>query len=75
MKTTIKKVFEEDDSPSSYIRRLGNGRAQVLVNAGEWAYASKSLWKEKIRDVVKKEEKEEKVEKSKKKKKGNKKSE
>ena len=72
MKTTIKKVFEEDDSPSSYIRRLGNGRAQVLVDAGEWAYASKSLWKEKIRDVVKKEEK---VEKSKKKKKGDKKSE
>ena len=72
MKTTIKKVFEEDDSPSSYIRRLGNGRAQVLVDAGEWAYASKSLWKEKIRDVVKKEEK---VEKSKNKKKGNKKSE
>ena len=72
MKTIIKKVFEEDDSPSSYIRRLGNGRAQVLVDAGEWAYASKSLWKEKIRDVVKKEEK---VEKSKKKKKGDKKSE
>ena len=66
MKTIIKKVFEEDDSPSSYIRRLGNGRAQVLVDAGEWAYASKSLWKEKIRDVVKK---------SKKEKKGDKKSE
>ena len=72
MKTIIKKVFEEDDSPSSYIRRLGNGRAQVLVDAGEWAYASKSLWKEKIRDVVKKEEK---VKKSKKEKKGDKKSE
>ena len=66
MKTIIKKVFEEDDSPSSYIRRLGNGRAQVWVDAGEWAYASKSLWKEKIRDVVKK---------SKKEKKGDKKSE
>ena len=66
MKTIIKKVFEEDDSPSSYIRRTGNGRAQVWVDAGEWAYASKSLWKEKIRDVVKK---------SKKEKKGDKKSE
>ena len=72
MKTIIKKVFEEDDSPSSYIRRTGNGRAQVWVDTGEWAYASKSVWKEKIRDVVKKEEK---VKKSKKEKKGDKKGE
>ena len=72
MKTIIKKVFGENEPASSYIRRTGNGRAQVWVDAGEWAYASKSLWKEKIRDVVKKEEK---VEKSKNKKKGNKKSE
>ena len=72
MKTIIKKVFEEDDSPSSYIRRTGNGRAQVWVDAGEWAYASKSVWKEKIRDVVKKEEK---VKKSKKEKKGDNKGE
>ena len=72
MKTIIKKVFGENEPASSYIRRTGNGRAQVWVDAGEWAYASKSVWKEKIRDVVKKEEK---VEKSKKKKKGDKKSE
>ena len=72
MKTIIKKVFEEDDSPSSYIRRTGNGRAQVWVNSGEWVYTTKSVWKEKIRDVVKKEEK---VKKSKKEKKGDKKGE
>ena len=72
MKTIIKKVFEEDDSPSSYIRRTGNGRAQVWVDAGEWAYASKSVWKEKVRDAVKKEEK---VKKSKKEKKGKKENE
>ena len=72
MKTIIKKIIEENEPASSYIRRLGNDRAHALINAGEWSYASKSLWKEKIRDVVKKEEK---VKKSKKEKKGNKKSE
>ena len=72
MKTIIKKVIEENEQTSSYIRRLGDDRAHALINAGEWSYASKSLWKEKIRDVVKKEEK---VKKSKKEKKGNKKSE
>ena len=72
MKTIIKKVFEENEPASSYIRRTGDGRAQNSVNAGEWVYTTKSVWKEKIRDVVKKEEK---VEKSKKKKKGDKKSE
>ncbi len=72
MKTIIKKVIEENEPASSYIRRLGNDRAYALINAGEWTYASKSLWKEKIRDVVKKEEK---VKKSKKEKKGDKKSE
>ena len=53
MKTIIKKVFGENEPASSYIRRTGNGRAQVWVDAGEWAYASKSLWKEKIRDIKK----------------------
>ena len=72
MKTIIKKVFGESEPASSYIRRLGNGRAQVMVNAGEWVYTTKSVWKEKIRDVVKKEEK---VKKSKKEKKGDKKGE
>ena len=56
MKTIIKKVIEENEPASSYIRRLGNDRAHALINAGEWSYASKSLWKEKIRDGVKKEE-------------------
>ena len=72
MKTIIKKIIEENEPASSYIRRLGNDRAHTLINAGEWAYASKNLWKEKIRDVVKKKEK---IEKSKKEKKGDKKSE
>ena len=72
MKTIIKKVIEENEPASSYIRRLGNDRAHTLINAGEWTYASKSLWKEKIRDVVKKEEK---VKKSKKEKKGKKENE
>ena len=72
MKTIIKKVIEENEPASSYIRRLGDDRAHTLINAGEWSYASKSLWKEKIRDVVKKEEK---VKKSKKEKIGDKKSE
>ena len=74
MKTIIKKVFEEDDQPDSYIKRFGDNRARALVSAGEWTFASKSLWKEKIRDVVKKEEKVEKP-KKKKKKKGTKKDE
>ena len=68
MKTIIKKVFEEDDTPDSYIKRFSDRRARALVNAGEWTYASKSLWKEKIRDVVKKEKKVEKPKKKKKKK-------
>ena len=73
LKTIIKKVFEEDDAPDSYIKRFGNDRAHALVNAGEWTYASKNLWKEKIRDAVKKEKKVEKP--KKKKKKGGKKGE
>ena len=72
LKTIIKKVFEESDTPDSYIKRFGDLRAQVLVNTGEWHYVSKDVWKEKIRDVVKKENK---VEKKNKKKKGNKKNE
>ena len=57
MKTIIKKVFEENDHPDSYIKRFGDARARALVNTGEWNYASKDVWKEKIRDVVKKEKK------------------
>jgi len=75
LKTIIKKVFEEDDPPDSYIKRFGDNRARALVSAGEWTFASKSLWKEKIRDAVKKEEKVEKPKKKKKKKKGSKKDE
>ena len=40
MKTIIKKVIEENEPASSYIRRRGDDRAQDLVNA-------------KVRDVVK----------------------
>ena len=64
MKTIIKKVFEESENPDSYIKRFGDARARALVNTGEWNYASKSIWKESVRDVVKKEKK---VEKKKKK--------
>ena len=72
MKTIMKIEVEENEPASSYIRRVKDVDAVSYVNEGEWQYAPKSLWKEKIRDVVKKEKK---VEKSKKKKQGDKKSE
>ena len=54
MKTVIKMVIEENDSPSSYIKRVSDDEAITLVKTSEWDYASKELWKEKVRDVSKK---------------------
>jgi len=64
---TIMKIEVEENSPAnSYIRRVKDVDAVSYVNEGEWQYAPKSLWKEKIRDI----RKEETISKSKKKKKG-----
>ena len=54
METVIKMVIEENDSPSSYIKRVSDSEAITLVKTSEWNYASKELWKEKVRDVSKK---------------------
>ena len=51
MKTVIKTVIEENDSPSSYIKRVSDSEAVVLVKTLEWDYALKELWKEKVRDL------------------------
>ena len=60
------KIEVEENSPAnSYIRRVKDVDAVSYVNEGEWQYAPKSLWKEKIRDI----RKEETTSKSKKKKK------
>ena len=48
MKTVIKTVIEENDPPSSYIKRVSNSDAKVLVKTLEWDYALKELWKEKV---------------------------
>ena len=65
MKTIMKIEVDEDFPASSYIRRVKDVDAVSYVNEGEWQYAPKSLWKEKIRDI----RKEETTSKSKKKKK------
>ena len=72
MKTIIKKVIEENEPASSFIRRLSDDKALNLVSGGDWLYTFKQLWKVKVRDVNKKEET---IPKSKNKKKGSKKSE
>ena len=56
MKTLVKKVIEENEPPSSFIRRVGDTKAVELVNAGEWLYTSKLQWKTEVRDANKKEE-------------------
>ena len=56
MKTIVKKVIEENEPPSSFIRRVGDIKAVELVNAGEWLYTSKLQWKTEVRDANKKEE-------------------
>jgi hypothetical protein len=53
MKTIIKVEIDEDFPASSYIRRVKDVEAVSYVKEGEWKYASKSLWKEKIRDIKK----------------------
>ena len=69
MKTIMKIEVDEDFPASSYIRRVKDVDAVSYVNEGEWKYAPKTLWKEKIRDI----KKEETTSKSKKKNKGKKK--
>jgi len=69
MKTIMKIEVEETEPASSYIRRVKDVEAVSYVNEGEWQYAPKALWKEKIRDI----KKEETTSKSKKKNKGKKK--
>ena len=66
MKTIMKIEVDEDFPASSYIRRVKDVDAVSYVNEGEWKYAPKTLWKEKIRDI----NKEETTSKSKKKNKG-----
>ena len=69
MKTIIKVEIDEDFPASSYIRRVKDVDAVSYVNEGEWKYAPKTLWKEKIRDINKDTKKEKVISKSKKKKK------
>ena len=73
MKTIMKIEVEETEPASSYIRRVKDVDAVSYVNEGEWKYAPKALWKEKIRDINKDTKKEETTSKSKKKNKGKKK--
>ncbi len=56
MKTIVKKVIEENEPPSSFIRRVGDTKAVELVKAGEWLFTSKLQWKTEVRDANKKEE-------------------
>ncbi len=56
MKTIVKKVIEENEPPSSFIRRFGDTKAHELVKTGEWLYTSKLQWKTEVRDANKKEE-------------------
>jgi len=56
MKTIVKKVIEENEPPSSFIRRFGDNRASELVKSGDWIYTSKQQWKTEVRDANKKEE-------------------
>ena len=55
MKTIIKVEIDEDFPASSYIRRVKDVEAVSYVKEGEWQYAPKALWKEKIRDIKKEE--------------------
>ena len=56
MKTIVKKVIEENEPPSSFIRRFGDTKAHELVKTGEWLYTSKLQWKTEVRDANKKEQ-------------------
>ena len=67
MKTIMKIEVDEDFPASSYIRRVKDVDAVSYVNEGEWKYAPKTLWKEKIRDINKDTKKTESISKIKKK--------
>ena len=41
---------------NKHIRRVTDEKASELYHEGGWRYIPKSLWKEKVRDVNKKEE-------------------
>jgi len=40
---------------TSWIRRVGDDKAQEVVKTGDWAYIGKQQWKAEVRDVDKKE--------------------
>ena len=67
MKTIMKIEVDEYFPASSYIRRVKDVDAVSYVNEGEWKYAPKTLWKEKIIDINKDTKKTESISKSKKK--------
>ena len=52
MKTIIKKVIEENEPASSFIRRLSDDKALNLVSGGDWLYTFKQLWKVRVRDHI-----------------------
>ena len=61
MKTIMKDNIKEGEPASSYIRRVKDTDAFKYVNQEQvteesWHYVSKGVWKEKVRDVNKKEE-------------------
>ncbi len=56
MKTIIKKIIEENEPATSYIRRLSDEKAKDLVKDGDWLYSPKQRWKTEVRDANKKEE-------------------
>ena len=61
MKTIMKDNIKEGEPASSYIRRVKDVDASKYVNQEQvteesWHYVSKGVWKEKVRDVTKKEE-------------------
>ena len=51
---------KEGVSPSTYIRRVKDEEALKLVSGGEWIFASKTSWKQLVRDANKTTNKEEK---------------
>ena len=49
----MKTIMSVDEK---HIRRVTDEQAAELYHDGGWRYVPKSLWKEKIRDINKKEE-------------------
>ena len=65
----MKDNIKEDEPASSYIRRVKDVDASKYVNQEQvteesWHYVSKGVWKEKVRDVNKKEDSSKKKKKS-----------